>query len=46
MPRVLVVDNERPIRSLLSDVLRGSGYHVSVARSGFEAIEIATALRP
>jgi len=46
MPRILVVDNEGPIRSLLSDVLRGSGYNVSVARSGFEAIEIASALHP
>ncbi len=46
MPRVLVVHDEFRIRSLTSDVLRGSGYNVSVARSGFDAIEIATALRP
>ncbi|MFA7248585.1 MAG: response regulator [Dehalococcoidia bacterium] len=46
MPRVLIVDNEGPIRTMLADVLRGSGYNVSVARSGFEAIEIALAVVP
>lgn len=44
MPRVLVVDNEGPIREMLATMLRASGYNVSVARSGFEAIEIATAI--
>lgn len=44
MPRVLVVDNEGPIRAMLAAMLRASGYNVSIARSGFEAIEIASAL--
>ncbi len=44
MPRVLIVDDERAVRATLADVLRAAGYNVSVARSGFEAIEIAAAL--
>ncbi len=46
MPRVLVVDNEGPVRDMLALMLRTSGYNVSLARSGFEAIEIATAVAP
>ena len=46
MARVLVVDHEGRIRTMLADVLRASGYNVSVARSGFEAIEIASAIAP
>lgn len=46
MPRVLVVDNEGPVRDMLALMLRSSGYNVSLARSGFEAIEIATACPP
>ena len=44
MPRVLIVDNEGPVREMLAAMLRASGYNVSVARSGFEAIEIAMAI--
>lgn len=44
MALVLVVDNEGLVRNLLTDVLRGSGYEVSLARSGFEAIEMLTTL--
>ena len=43
---VLIVDNEGLVRNLLTDVLRGSGYEVSLARSGFEAIEMVTTLAP
>lgn len=46
MARVLVVDNEGPVREMLAVMLRASGYNVSVARSGFQAIEIASALPP
>ena len=46
MPRILIVDNEEPVRSLLALVLRRSGYDISVARSGFEAIEMALAVHP
>ena len=46
MPRVLIVDNEGPVRSMLAEVLRASGYNVSSARSGVEAIELVSALAP
>ncbi len=46
MARILIVDDEGPVRAILSDVLRASGYNVSVARSGFEAIEICSAIAP
>ena len=46
MARVLVVDNEALVRAMLADMLRESGYNVSIARSGFEAIEIAGAITP
>lgn len=44
MPRILIVDNEEPVRNMLAAVLRSSGYNVSVARSGFEALELSEAL--
>lgn len=46
MPRVLVVDNEGPVREMIAVMLRASGYNVSVARSGFQALEIAGAVHP
>lgn len=46
MPRVLIVDNEGPVRTMLAEVLRVSGYNVSAARSGVEAIELTSALAP
>ncbi|MDA0302231.1 MAG: response regulator [Chloroflexi bacterium] len=42
----MVVDNEGPVRDMLATMLRASGYNVSIARSGFEGIEIASALPP
>lgn len=36
-PTVLIVDDERPIRTLLSDMLREQGYRVIVASDGAEA---------
>jgi two-component system response regulator PilR (NtrC family) len=38
-PRILVVDDERSMRELLSIVLRREGYHVLLAESGAAAIE-------
>lgn len=46
MSRILIVDNEVPVRVMLADMLRGTGYNVSVARSGFEAIEMIPAIKP
>ena len=37
--KVLVVDDEREIRDLLSEFLRHSGFKVSVARTGNEALQ-------
>jgi two-component system OmpR family response regulator len=36
--RILVVDDERPVRFLLAEQLAAAGYHVSTAASGQEAI--------
>jgi PAS domain S-box-containing protein len=39
-PTVLVVDDESEVRSLIAEVLRGSGYHVVVAADGDAAIAL------
>jgi PAS domain S-box-containing protein len=39
-PTVLVVDDESEVRSLIAEILRGSGYHVVVATDGDAAISI------
>jgi two-component system response regulator MprA len=39
-PRLLVVDDDKAIRSLLTTVLSRKGYSVEIARNGEEAIEI------
>lgn len=39
--RVLVVDDETSVRTLLSEVLQGQGYEVVSASSGEEAVELA-----
>ncbi len=39
--RILVVDDETNVRTLLSEVLQGQGYEVVVASSGEEAVELA-----
>jgi PAS domain S-box-containing protein len=39
-PTVLVVDDESEVRSLIAEILRGSGYHVVVAADGDAAINI------
>jgi len=40
-PRVLVVDDEPPVRKVLSDLLVREGYQVLEARSGTEALQSA-----
>ena len=40
-PRVLVVDDESPVRKVLSDLLVREGYQVLEARSGTEALKSA-----
>jgi CheY-like chemotaxis protein len=39
-PRLLVVDDDKAIRSLLTAVLSRKGYSVETARNGQEAIEV------
>ena len=39
-PTVLVVDDESEVRSLIAEILSGSGYHVVVAADGDAAINI------
>jgi signal transduction histidine kinase len=46
-PTVLVVDDETEVRSLIAEILRGSGYHVVVAADGDAAIAmLERAARP
>jgi len=40
MYNILIVDDEAPVRSLLSDVLQNEGYHTYTASTGIEASEI------
>jgi CheY-like chemotaxis protein len=39
VPRILVVEDERPIRTLISLALKHEGYHVTEAEDGLEALE-------
>ena len=41
--RILVVDDDSPVREMLSRVLAGEGYGVLAAANGAEALEIAAA---
>jgi PAS domain S-box-containing protein len=41
--RILVVDDEEDIRTLVAEILEDSGYHTMIARGGAEAIEMVQA---
>lgn len=45
-PRVLVIDDERPIRRLLRSVLTAHGYSVYEAQTGGEALQQVRMIRP
>ena len=45
-PRVLVVDDERPIRDVVAEALAESGYEVETAPNGAEALKRIARLRP
>ncbi len=46
MPRILVVDDEPMVRSLVQDVLEAEGYEVAVAEDGFAALAHLQAATP
>ncbi len=46
MPRILVVDDDPTVRSLVRDVLELEGYEVDVADDGFSALRRIEAGRP
>jgi CheY-like chemotaxis protein len=43
--RILIVDDDDPIRALLMTVLRRRGFHADSARNGLEAVELLAACR-
>jgi CheY-like chemotaxis protein len=43
--RILIVDDDDPIRALLMTVLRRRGFHADSARNGVEALELLGACR-
>lgn len=46
MLRVLIVEDEKPIRELLNDFLSDEGYHTLVAENGQRGVEMARAEQP
>lgn len=46
MKRILIVDDQNGIRLLLQEVFKRDGYETSVAKNGFEAIELFTQSPP
>jgi DNA-binding NtrC family response regulator len=44
--KILVVDDEERIRTILAAILRGEGYLVETAADGIEALDRGTAFRP
>jgi len=46
LPRILVVEDERPMRTVLRDVLERQGYRVLLAEDGAAALEIALREQP
>ncbi len=46
MLRVLIVEDEKPIRELLSDFLSGEGYSTLLAENGQRGVELAQTEQP
>jgi CheY-like chemotaxis protein len=46
MARILVVDDNRMIRSILSDILQGAGHPVETAENGLMALELSKLSHP
>jgi DNA-binding NtrC family response regulator len=45
-PRVLIIDDEASIRSILSALLKKNGYHVQVADSGESGLDVYAQFKP
>jgi len=45
-PRVLIIDDEASIRSILSTLLKKNGYHVQVADSGESGLDVYAQFKP
>ena len=45
-PRILVVDDERPLVELVSSYLAKEGYEVLTASDGLTALDLARTARP
>jgi CheY-like chemotaxis protein len=46
MARVLIVEDEKPVREMLDDFLTGEGFDTLQAENGLRAVELARAERP
>jgi CheY-like chemotaxis protein len=46
MPHILIVDDDRAIRSLFRTLFASEGYTVSAAANGREALQVLAAIRP
>ena len=46
MKRVLVVDDDESIRSIVADLLEYAGYEVITAQNGAQALDLVRALQP
>lgn len=44
--RVLLVDDDEDVRTIMAEVLRDEGFHVETARDGLEAMDVALRVRP
>ena len=45
-PTILVVDDERLIANTLGEILEGAGYAVTIAYDGWQALKLASRLKP
>jgi CheY-like chemotaxis protein len=46
MPKILIVEDEQSIATLLRDTLEDEGYTVLIARNGQDALDLLSATRP
>ncbi len=46
MEKILIVDDEEDIRTMIADKLAGEGYRVEMASNGLEALKVAKATSP